>query len=120
MLAMSGEIWDATTYFRSCHRMKGYWRDVQRIIQKFCDCEMPEDPAFFLLHDFKISVETYKNVILCHLLNAARSCILLRWKKIQPPTVGMWLRKVEELNQLEKMVWTERQKREKYKETWSL
>lgn len=96
--------------FWSCSRIEGYWREVWRIIKKFSDCEIPEDPTFFLLHNSKIPVKTFKNSILCHLLNAAKSSIPLTWRQIQMSSVGLWLRKVEEQNQMEDLVWTTRQR----------
>lgn len=70
--------------FWSCSKIEGFWREVQRITQKFCEDEIPEDPALFLLHDFKISVKKYKESIVCHLLNAAKVCIPLTQKQTTP------------------------------------
>lgn len=38
----------------------------------------------------------------------------------QPPTIGLWLRRVEELSRMEDLVLTSRQKRETYTHTWTL
>lgn len=105
--------------FWSCPRIENFWKEVRRIAKKFSDQEIPEDPSFFLLQDTKIPVKSYKKSILCHLLNAARACIPLTWKQAQTPTVGLWLKRVEQLNLMEDLVWTSRQKRGIYLKTWS-
>lgn len=105
--------------FWSCPRVEKFWKEVREIIQKFGELEIREDPALFLLHLSEIPRKTYRNSILCHLVNAAKACIPLRWKQTQPPTVSMWLRKVEEVNRMEDLVWTARKKREIYLEIWT-
>lgn len=60
--------------FWSCPKLDYFWKEV------------PDDPAFFLLHISTIPVKIYKRLILRHLLNAAKSCIPSNWKHPQPPT----------------------------------
>lgn len=100
--------------FWSCTKLSGLWREIRTIIQKFTTHRVPNDPAFFLLHASAIPAKVYKKSILRHLLNAAKSCIPLIWKQAQPPTVGLWLRKVKELNWMLDLVLTTRQKQEIY------
>lgn len=92
--------------FWSCSKLRDYWREVRRITQKFSEPEIPEDPTYFLLHVTKIPGKTHKNSIMDHLLNVAKSCIPLTWKHTRSPSVGLWFRKVKELNRLEDFVWT--------------
>lgn len=67
-----------------------------------------------------ISEKTYKKSIIRHLLDAAKACIPLTWKTLTPPTIGMWLRKVKEINKLEDLVLSARHQQERYFKTWSL
>lgn len=69
--------------------------------------EMSDDPAFFLLRKTKIPVkESNKETIVCHLLNAAKACTPGTWKQRQPPPIRRWLKKVEEMNKMEELIWT--------------
>lgn len=55
-----------------------------------------------------------------HLLDAAKACIPLLWKSQHPPTIAMWLKKVEDINQMEDLVLSSQDRNETYKETWQL
>ena len=67
----------------------------------------------------EISVRRYRKTVVCHLLNAARACIPGLWKQTRAPSIKMWLNRVENLNRMEDLVWTSRQKRRVYLETWA-
>lgn len=70
----------------SCPKLEYFWRDVRWIAQKFTEYNLPEDPALFLLHVSNIPRKTYSKLILRHLINAARSCIVRQWRDTSPPT----------------------------------
>ena len=61
-----------------------------------------------------------KKSLLRHLLNAAKACIPLYWKQQCPPTIGCWLRKVEEMKNIEDLILTAQHNHEKFSQTWSL
>lgn len=54
-----------------------------------------------------------KKSVLRH-YDPAKLCITLRWKELDPPTIQMWLRLVEDINRMEYMVLTAQ------KQTWTL
>lgn len=64
--------------FWSCPKLEHFWKEVHRILQKFTECEIPDNPAFFLLHASSIPGKIYKKSIICHLLDAAKACIPLK------------------------------------------
>lgn len=90
-----------------------------RLSKNVQDYEVPRDLAFFLLHVSNISAKIYKRSIICH-LNAAKSCIPLTWKRPQPPTIGLWLIRVEEINKTEDLVLMAQHKHERDPKTWTL
>lgn len=45
------------------------------------------------------------SILLCP-LNAAKLCISPRWKDPQPPSIRLWLHRVDELNQMEDLVFS--------------
>lgn len=83
--------------FWSSPRMANFWKVVRRIVQKFTDRNIPDKPAFFLLHASDTPEHIYKKSVTCHLLDAAKACIPLPWKSPHPPTIDLWLKKVDEI-----------------------
>lgn len=106
--------------FWSCPRLTNFWSAVRSISQKFTDFQIPNDPAFFLLHVSSIPLKSYKKSILRHLTNAAKSCIPMLWKQQSPPTTSMWLRKVEDINKMEDLIMTAQNRQTVYQKTWTL
>lgn len=82
--------------FWSCPSLQPFWATVRTVTQKFTDYKIQDDPAALLLHVTTAPTQRYNKSIVRHLLNAAKSCIPVMWKKKSTaPTVGMWLRRVE-------------------------
>lgn len=63
--------------FWSCPKLTFFWTKIRETIQKFTEYNIPNDPAFFLLHVSTMSAKLYKKSIVRHLLNAAKACIPL-------------------------------------------
>lgn len=94
-----------------------FWTKVQHISQKFTDFTLPGDQAFFLLHHSWISNKMY-TFIICHLLNAAKSCIILKWKDTSPSVVSLWLGRVDDFCNVEDFILSSLNKHETFKKTW--
>lgn len=105
--------------FWSCPKLTNFWTTVREVSQKFTEYKIPGDPAFFLLHVSNIPAKCYQESILGHLLNAAKSCIPLYWKKQSSPTAADWLRKVIDISRMEDLLAAERNQQDKYFMTWS-
>lgn len=106
--------------FWSCPRIQNFWKEVRRIIQKFTDRTVPDEPAYFLLHATDTPARVYKKSIVRHLLDAAKACIPLNWKSPHPPSIGLWLKKIEEINKMEDLILTNQNRQERYSKTWQL
>lgn len=102
----------------SCPKLEYFWREIRRIAQKFTEYNLPEDPALFLLHVSNIPGETYSKLILRHLINAARSCIVRQWRDTYPPTILTWVTRIEEVNRMEDLLLSAQNRKETYLETW--
>lgn len=72
----------------------------------------------FLSQTFQAKI--YKRSVVHHLLKATELFISLTWKCPQPPTIGLWLNWVEEINKMEDLVFTGQHKCEQYSKTWIL
>lgn len=105
--------------FWTCPLLERFWRTVQNTIQKFTDRQIANDPAFFLLHAAHSSSKVYKKSLIRHLLDAAKACIPLMWKSTQPPSVGTWVRKVEDIKTMEDLILTARHQNELFSRTWT-
>lgn len=105
--------------FWSCTKLKNFWTMVRSISQKFMDYQIPNDPAFFLLHVSSITPKKYKKSILRH-LTTAKSCIPVLWKQQSPPSISMWLQKVENINKMEDLIMTAQNRQAAYQKTWTL
>lgn len=106
--------------FWSCPRLSLFWGEVHRITQRFVEGVIPLDPALFLLHLTDSPIPAYKKSIIGHLLNAAKACIPLLWKQSTPPSVALWLNKVEAINKMEDLVLTAQHKQTIYSDRWRL
>lgn len=100
--------------FWSCPKLTQYWKVIRETVQLFTDRTIPNDPAFFLLHATDTPDKIYKKSVIRHLLDAARACIPLCWKSTLPPTIDMWLGKVEDIKR------TAQHREEAFSKTWQL
>lgn len=42
------------------------------------------------------------------------------WKQGAPPTISLWLKRVEEIKRMEDLIFTAQHKQEAYKKTWDI
>lgn len=106
--------------FWSCPLIQVFWGEVRRIIQKFTDRIVPDNPAYFLLHVTDTPARLYKKSVIRHLLDAAKACIPFNWKSTHPPSIDLWFRKIEEINKMEDLILTHQNRQERYSKTWQL
>lgn len=106
--------------FWSCPKLSRFWKVIHETVQLFTDRTIKKDTAFFLLHATDIPDKAYKGSIIRHLLDAVRTCIPLCWKSTLPPTIDMWLGKVEEIRKMEDLIHTAQHREEIFSKTWQL
>lgn len=106
--------------FWSCSKLTNFWQTIRTTMQKFTDYNITNDPAFFLLHASNIPTKTYKKSVIGHLLDAAKACIPLNWKSPKPPTIDLWIKKLEEIKKMEDLIHTAQNRHEKFSNTWQL
>ncbi|KAM9326846.1 xaa-Pro aminopeptidase 3 [Gastrophryne carolinensis] len=75
-------------------------------------------PEVLLLHSTKSSVGKYRKSLTIHLVNSARACIPARWKSTTPPTVGSWIRRVEDISRMEDLTALLQRTEEKHRLRW--
>ena len=105
--------------FWGCPIIRQFWETVRRITQEFTEYQIPDDPSFFLLHHTEIPPVGYMGSMICHLINAAKSCIATKWKDSMAPPISMWLKKVRKIGIMEKLLPRTIDKKEQIKMIWA-
>lgn len=106
--------------FWSCPKLAHFWKVVRETVQIFTDRTITDDPALFLLHATDTPDKTFKKSVIRHLLDAAKACIPLCWRSPLPPTISMWLERVEEIRKMEDLILTAQHRQETFSKTWQL
>lgn len=104
--------------FWLCNKITPFWNAIQKYLPKFTDQQLPDDPAFYLLHCNSLPISVYKASLLPHLLNAARNCIAESWKQIQLPSLARWLLKVNDIQRMEELLALDEVSKDKFGNCW--
>lgn len=82
------------------------------------DRTIPDDLVFFLLHLNLFSTRYYKNSLLLHVLNAARSCIAESWKETATPCMAKCALRINEIMQMDELFAADMGSMAKFGVTW--
>lgn len=102
----------------SCPKIRTYWKEILRYIKEITSIELPEDPWIYLFHGVDIPIKEYRNSMLIHLINAAKSLIPEKWKKVNSPKIREWLDKIDEIYSMEGLRYCEEGGREGFIKRW--
>ena len=56
---------------------------------------------------------------MCHMINAARVGVTLRWRDLCLPSIAGWLKRIQEVGAMEDLVHSAQNRRTQYEEIWS-
>ena len=101
-----------------CSYIARYWGKVIRLIRQITDTGLTLNAAACLLHVTNCSLKRYKNSLVRHLLNAAKSLIPLYWKSQRVPSVAEWLRRVSDVHAMEETLAQASERVEKRHKIW--
>lgn len=104
--------------FWTCPRVHPFWDAIRRMVFRLTNISLADDPAQCLLHLNPMSRCRYKKSLLIHLLNAAKVCILQKWKCSDPPSIGQWIAVVNKINLMEQLTAAINHKEETFNKTW--
>lgn len=105
--------------FWECQMLREFWKMVEETVETTTGVSLGENPAAFLLHDIPLSNDKYKNLLLKHLLTAAKACIPVFWKSNVSPTRLQWMARVSEIQQMEDLTMLLKEQEKKYWKIWN-
>lgn len=97
---------DHTHIFWSCQKLKGYWDDIWRGLQKIIGYEVPKTCKILYLGNLTRDIILKEDEYLVKvLLSASKKTITRMWYKVDPPTGEQWVCTVEEILIMEKITY---------------
>lgn len=103
----------------SCPKIKVFWEAIASWVERLSPGPIEVTPWNFLFHGTSMSVRAYKNSVIPHLLNAAKSLIPRLWKQTRSPTLADWKKEVNLIMEAERWVHAVKDKKDKNIETWA-
>lgn len=114
------EIGTVMHVFWDCDKIKMYWKEIHKIIQKIIGKIFAMSPKVYLLNcTVDLGLDCDKECVLNFCIYLAKKCILLLWSTAQVPSVNMWLSQVSILLPLEKLTYDLHKKSEVFWKIWS-
>lgn len=89
-----------------CPKIKTFWEKILCCIKKITKKEIVADPWTVLLHGGEGEVKYYRESLIPHLLNAAKSLIPKKWQETESPQIWEWFNSVEETYNMESLRYT--------------
>lgn len=108
-----------THIFWSCPILQNYWDEVYKAINQIFQEVIPKDATVALLGIMPASVQGLaKSYLLNVLFTAALKCITIKWMQVEPPFYNVWVQKVRELYQMEKITYSLRLQKSVFSLRW--
>lgn len=108
-----------THVFWSCPKLSIFWKDVFDALRQVFQQDIPQDLAVAVLGVIPIGLDRRaKKYLLNILLTAALKCITIRWMKPDPPTYNIWIQKVWDIYQMERITYILRLQEPIFTERW--
>lgn len=115
-----GEIGTMAHVWWTCPEMGLFWEEIKKFIREITHFDLPKDPKIFLFHLYDMPTKTYLRTLLPHFIDAAKTLIAKNWKRKERPTMREWFNKMNEIQELEYLRFSEGIKMEAYKIKWGV
>lgn len=102
-----------------CSLIQPFWERVHDLISRITTYTPDFTPAQYLLHHTSLPRKTHGKSLTLHLINAATQCIPLHWKTTTPPTVAEWFKRVNKIEDMERIIHQTRDAHDKFRNTWA-
>ncbi len=99
-------------YVWQCNKIKPFWEEVKKAMEKILAKDIPLDPGVFILglypkhHKYTKSEQTMIDLCLLH----AKRSIALFWKKTNRPSITYWVRQMLTTFPLERVTYIRRRR----------
>ncbi len=109
-----------THIFWSCPKLEKFWQEILQKVSEAMHFDIPKDPRILFLGMTPAGKEGRSQKYLIHILfTAAIKCITLSWLKPNPPTYSLWLQKVRDIHEMEKITYELKLEKSKFIKRWS-
>ena len=95
-------IGDHTHIFWGCPKLRGYWINIKKEMDKIFKSDISIDPQLALL-DIIQGMNNEQGYLMHILLMVARKMITLNWMNPSPPTKEQWVQKLKQVYKMEHM-----------------
>ena len=114
-------VGDHTHIFWGCPKIKAYWNNIKKELDKIFRTDIPLDPLSTLLDHTQEQMYNKDQCYIMHiLLTVARKMITINWMQPGPPTIDMWVKKVRQIYKMEHMTAQLQLKLGRFEEKWTL
>lgn len=103
----------------SCSLIQPFWQAIHRLITQISTYSPTFTPERYLLQHTPVSPGSYNNSLTIHLIKAASLCIPAIWRSTSPPTIQEWIRRVDKIAEMEKLICQANDNPTKFNTTWA-
>lgn len=84
---------DLAHSFIFCHKIQGFWCELFKVLSDILNVNLAPDPVLIILghSNYICSLNSAQQKFLTYCLITAKKLLLLFWKKVNPPTIKLWL-----------------------------
>uniref|UniRef100_A0A8C8E244 Reverse transcriptase domain-containing protein n=1 Tax=Oryzias sinensis TaxID=183150 RepID=A0A8C8E244_9TELE len=108
-----------THVFWTCPKLQNFWDEVYGAIKQVFQVDIPRDLMVALLGIIPAQIRgRAESYLLNVLFTAALKCITIRWMKTEPPTLDIWIQKVREIFQMERITFLLRHQMQNFNARW--
>lgn len=114
-----GQTGDYIHIFWDCPRLKEYWENIKREIERICKEKINLELQTFLLGIIPNTVSSKNKKIVQILITIAKKAITVSWLKPQPPSRDLWWERVKDVVGMENVTAKLRFRVKKFQEIWA-
>lgn len=119
-LVTNANVWREFKWKVIMRFFRTFWEEVFETLKEVFGNNITMDPTVALLGLLPKAIKgRAKKYLLQILLTTAIKCITVRWLKPNPPAHNMWIEKIKEIHQMEKITYSLRLQKDIFTKKWS-
>lgn len=104
----------------TCREIGVFWEEIKKYTKMITNLDLPKDPRVLIFHLSEMPTRAYLRTLLPHLIDAAKSIIVKNWKRKERPSMREWINKINEIQELEYLRFSDGTKMEVYRTKWEV